>query len=509
MTEKTATSLALSAILVAAFVLRYIAVDFGFPVFVHPDESQVAAPAARIAATGDLDPETFLYPSLYIYMQSSMFVLTFLVERLTGGAETFEQIELTTLYHWGRLLTVFISVATIYLTFVVTRILTGGPSAGLLAALLVGASFLHMTNSFTITTDVPMGFWVLLSAFGSLLIVERGPALRYYMLAAVSAGLAGGTKYNAVFCVLPLVVAHFSAAAPRGKRPHGLLAAGIAVTGLAFLASTPYVLIEPASFFEFLRFQRTAYAVSHAGAESATTSFSYYAAVLLEQFGIVPLLASVAGALALAKSSPRAAAVTITFPAAYFLFMGSYRVHFERNMVPVLPFLAALAGLGCIRFLEAARRQGAGPSRSVVRLGVWAVVALLTVSIYHQGVMSLAHAKRITLPNTRWISKQWIETNLPSGSKIAVEFYTPPIDPERFEVTELGLFGLSRDVDLEGYDYLVASSQDFRRFLLRPDLYPVKAQRYKELFGRHRLVKFFRPEEGESYGPAIRVYATD
>jgi len=112
----------------------------------------------------------------------------------------------------------------------------------------------------------------------------------------------------------------------------------------------------------------------------------------------------------------------------------------------------------------------------------------------------------VTLPHTRWLSKIWIDENLPAGSRIAREFYTPPIDAKRFDVVEVGYWGLIRAPELERYDYLIASSEDFGRFVNHADRYPEQAAAYHRIFSRYDLVKTFKGDWRTSTGPEIRIY---
>ena len=60
----------------------------------------------------------------------------------------------------------------------------------------------------------------------------------------------------------------------------------------------------------------------------------------------------------LRRSAPsRSALCSLTleklrFPAWYFLFMGAFKIHYDRYMLPLIPFLAIIGGHGTISILE-------------------------------------------------------------------------------------------------------------------------------------------------------------
>jgi hypothetical protein len=104
------------------------------------------------------------------------------------------------------------------------------------------------------------------------------------------------------------------------------------------------------------------------------------------------------------------------------------------------------------------------------------------------------------------VAAQWIEENLPAGAKIGREHYTPAVDPERFRVDELGFFGLIRTPNLKQYEYLIASSGDFGRYVNHPERYPREAHAYMNVFGRWDLLKTFQEDWTTTTGPEIRIY---
>lgn len=493
----------LAAVLAGAFAIRYEGISFGLPILVHPDEAALAEPARRIAATGNLDPQTFLYPSLSIYAQA----LAYRARSVFSDAATLASVSEAEIYRTGRAVTVAFAVATVLATYALARAVAG-PLAGLAAAALTAVSELHVANSLPITTDVPMAFFVVLAAWLSLRIHTEGARMRDYVAAGLCAGLATSTKYNGVFAVLPIVAAHLVTVRPSPSVlfDRRLLAAA-AASVLGFFAATPYALVGTDSFFAFLRLQQEAYSLGHPGAEDAGRSYGFYFAALRDRFGAAPLAVALIGAAAVALRRPRSAVILLAFPAGLFLFMGAYPVRFDRNIVSLVSFAAVMAGYAATAAVAVARVSSGAPAR---RVGAWVAVAVVAAALGYGGLEQLersrAYTRLVTLPHTRWLAKLWIDENLPPGSRIAREFYTPPIDPQRFDVVEVGYWGLIRTPQIEQYDYLIASSDDFARFVSHADRYPEQASAYHRIFGRYELIKTFVGDWRTSTGPEIRVY---
>jgi len=484
-------------VLVVALVLRARGIPFGFPLAVHPDEPAILDAALQMLRTGDPNPHFFAYPSLMIYAQALVQGLQYLTGAALGHYDAVADMGVPTVYRAARLLTVGLSVATVAATFQVTRTLFG-PLAGAAAALLLATSSLHSEYGFVAIVDEPTVLWVVLSMVPAARVLRGTARPLDYLLGGLCVGLAAGTKYTGVWCFAPLLAAHVAA-----KRWRSLLCAELAlfvgVAIAAFAATTPFALLDASTFLHDVRAEGRHYATGHPGYEGGPTAYGFHLVALCRGIGPVAALLALAGMAALAASDRRKLAVLAAFPAIYLLFVGSFPVRFERSALALLPFAAIAAGAAVARAGELGRHRTP------------AVAALLVLVLSSAGVQAVAswrHASEITLPDTRWLAKVWIESNLPEGSRIAREHYTPPLDATRFDVAELGYHGLGKH-PTDGFDYLVASSDDYGRFLDDPDRYLEQAAAYRELFERCEVVWEIAAERGVTTGPTIRVLVAE
>jgi hypothetical protein len=92
---------------------------------------------------------------------------------------------------------------------------------------------------------------------------------------------------------------------------------------------------------------------------------------------------------------------------------------------------------------------------------------------------------------------------LPSGSKIAIESYSPFINPSKFRV-----YGFGRIIDHspewyveQDFNYLIFSEGMFGRFYHDPQRYRREISQYDSFFERFTLVKIFTDGDYE-----IRIY---
>ena len=503
---------ALGVILIAAFILRYKAIKFGFPARTHPDEPVIYKSAVHMITTRNLHPHTFLYPSFYFYLQALLYKAVFFIGKLRGIFQNFSDVNNLTLYFWGRFLTVVISTGTIFLTYLLGRRLFNQTTA-LLSALFVSLFFLHLKNSFLITTDSPMVFFVLLSFLMSVLILTGEPKLRYYLLNGLFIGLAIGTKYNAVLILLPLIAAHLfkTSFSFKGLFDKKLLLALLLVP-VVFVLTTPYAVLDFPLFWDFLKLQNRAYQAFPFGIERNVVSFGRYFHGLLEGCGTIPMILAGFGIFFAFRKSLQSAVLLISFPLAFYLLMGAYPVVFMRNMVAVVPFLGLLGAFGAFQLTRYLWRWGS-PAEAFRRKLGWALSIAVVIGtgwgLCSQGLKDYDHVRVITLPNTRWLAEKWIKKHIPPGARIIKEAYTARISGTIYKVEDLEVGGFAKkDImyDLEEFDYIILSSGSYTRFFADPERYPDEVRIYRSLMSTHPLRKIFIPDNKTVSGPVIRIH---
>src|SRR5262245_44908871 len=79
----SAISWTLAGICLLAFGLRVYGIAFGLPDIHHPDESPILNRALAFAK-GDFKPNTFVYPTLYLYLLFAWECVFFVVGRVVG-----------------------------------------------------------------------------------------------------------------------------------------------------------------------------------------------------------------------------------------------------------------------------------------------------------------------------------------------------------------------------------------------------------------------------------------
>lgn len=495
--------ISLFSILLMAITLRLIGIRFGLPNIYHPDEPAVIGPVRVIMQTGDFNPHWFHWPSFYIYVQLAVASLRFLYGVTKGQFDAATNMSIQHFYPAGRLATILFGVATIYLIFLVGKRLFN-KNTGLIAALLLAVSFLHVKDSHYITVDVPATFLALLSFFFSLLIFQEGK-IKNYLLAGLYAGLAAATKYNAILILVSLFAAHFL-----GKhRPYlnRRLAAGILAAGLGFFVGCPYSILDLPNFLNGIAFDIHHYTNGHPGFEGSNNWLFYLRYLFREGVGPGIFISAVGGLILIFIKRDTKLLFMSIFPLIYFIMISDYKVRFVRNIMPVVPFLSLLAAYFLLEYFEWFNERIT--INKIAKYVISGVVLVAVIAIPF--VRSLQFGIGSSVIPTRTLAAAWIEENIPKGTKIAANEYTPLLGND-YIVSKVTLTDYPYDFyKKRDYDYLIFSSGDYDRFFKEPKRYSDIVERYREFFKKGKLVKSFNgdPRVEGFLSPTITVYKVE
>lgn len=491
------TFLVLLLTLAASVALRaYGGILWGLPDRFHPDEPFILDRAAAMVSTGDPNPRWFRYPSLYIYVQAAVEPLGapsqgLFDSKYRGEASPSALVQARQLAV-GRLVTVIVGALSVGGVFLLG--LRGySRVAGLIGAAFLAVHVPHLANSQWVTTDVPSAAAVLGTAICSLTALKRR-SLTWILAGAVGAGLAASLKYNAgISLIMPLVAA---AMLWRGTTLVRNAAAIAVLSGAAFLATTPYALVEFARFSSDLKFEIDHYSTGHAGAEGGDTWRWYIDRFLLSApyTGIVMGI-GVAYAIARRKTQDL---VLLSFVLAYYLVIGSQVVRFERNLMPLVPIASVLGGRVAAETLAAAGHFKLRP------LAIALVSAGLVLVFTSATVDSVRYDRRLLIQDTRHVARDWINDNISPGSRMVKEFYTPTLGPEFALQESFGLYERDfREVVCQ-FQYVVASGGIYDRYFVASNPYPDRREFYERLF-KLPVVEKVSPTKAAG-GPTVVIF---
>jgi hypothetical protein len=122
--------------------------------------------------------------------------------------------------------------------------------------------------------------------------------------------------------------------------------------------------------------------------------------------------------------------VFISFPLVFYLVNVNFSQPHARYVLPLIPFLLILAAW----FLESTLFKEGMPTLKAKIL----ITAVSMMVVLPTGIKSVYSDYLFSKKDTRTLAKEWIEDNIPYGSRIAIDhsFFSPRINPGREQLEE-------------------------------------------------------------------------
>lgn len=481
-----------AAVAVLALALRVPLVMAALPGVGNSDEPLNISVGLRMASAGTLDARTYRYPGL-LYEVVAGATTAFRTVGIRVPAHGAMRIENLGVAHTDsralivaiRLVGVMAAVATCLLVWAAVReVLKAadfpdqwGRIASAVAAATVAVSPLATANSAYATPDVYAGLAVALSLYGATRVLRD---VRYGdLLCGLGVGIALGAKYLAAVA-LPVLVAYALSAGARRRMIRIVEVAAIATA--VFALTTPGIITHPVAVLDGLRSEAAHYQDGHVGAQGGAPGY-YLSALFRDQ----PLLfgAAAVAVVALFRVTGlirRTLIVAFAYVIPQLFLLAVMTVRFDRNLVPLTPALALLAGVAVPAVFPRTRQR------------MTAAVAVAAAFIPLAAAVSLY--PRLD-ERSRAQAAAWVSGHVPGHAPVAVESYGPWLDPTRYRLVSLTFAADRPTVDARA---LILTEHAAGRFLADPAHHPREAAAYRELMNRYRLAARF------TSGSWIEVY---
>ncbi|HET7378354.1 MAG TPA: glycosyltransferase family 39 protein, partial [Anaerolineae bacterium] len=423
--------ISLTLITLGALTIRLAGVNFGLPQAYHVDE-HFYYPAAWSMGQGQLDlPNQSHGPSLYLF--------TLLIGQWIIKAISFPQLSpvdfgrLIDTNPWpflisARAVSVLAGALTIPCVFWLGRRYRD-QRIGLAAAALMAILFFYVRDSHFGVPDSFMTLFVAAAAWLALRSYQT-QARRDFILAGLMAGIATAAKYTSAFIFIPVILAAFHALPNTSRSLRSILLASGGFF-LGFIIGYPNIVINLPAFIKDISFLWVRVGSGYEGwSIMPDNSPLYYLNTLMWGIGLPMLILSAIGIGVAIASRKMSEWIIIAFPIIYIVALSLSRGHFGRYLLPILPMLCVFTADICLRSLpnlwaRITRQVTAHPGHLAGLIGsfIFAGVFIpnLAQSIRLDWILSQA--------DTRTLAKDWIEVNIPAGTRIAVEwpFHTPPL----------------------------------------------------------------------------------
>lgn len=442
---------ALVLLCLASLWLQFRHIDHALPYPWDTDEGFISGAANRTVTTGTFHPYTFNYPSLPKYLAAGGMAVGFL--RAASHLEirdvrdignvAYPYYDTPRVMQGAREVFAFLAVIALAATGVAAWHAFHRPSAILFAPLMLAMSPLFFYQSWTyLNVDIVGLCFSALTIAATLQGTRRPSMVQSALIPGVFAGLATASKYTLALVIVPVLLA-IALYLGRGRRVWASLLA-LAAMVLAFVATTPYSLLDLPNFLSGVAFETFHYARGHVGwdADPGFPQVLFYARHFISDYGVAAVAVSVAGAAAFLVADWRRALVLLSFPAALGWLLVSQRVHFERNVLSLHPVVTMCAAFGAVAIhggIAAWARQRAWNVVALRRLHTGSALALIVATIPWWHLPGQLRDRT----DSRTLAVQWMIDRVPKDFAVVVptqlRFDARPLKKRGMRVVEVDL----------------------------------------------------------------------
>lgn len=337
----------LLTILGLALGLRLLPLDYGLPFLLHEDEPIYFERALNLGL-GNWDPDYFKKPSFFLYSYGALY---WLISLLTypgdwGAFVADFQTNSTTVALAGRSLTVVFALVSVWLTYRIGKRAFQNRVVGLAGALLLAIGYTHTEFSPRVISDIPALCFVLLTAWFSLCVFEKG-RLKDYLACGAAMALTMSYKYN-VFVGLFLLSAHLLRTGWQLTLKDIKLWAGIGLAVVLFLLLNPFIVINWQIFWADLQLEARHMLLKDLADTSREATLmagfsKIFGRILPGALGWPLYVASLAGVAYTAWQYRRTGWILLSFVLGFLLVVSQFQLINAKYLLPVIPFLGMFA----------------------------------------------------------------------------------------------------------------------------------------------------------------------
>ena len=479
----------LLAILILAFLLRLWGIGgLGLPRVGYVDDEPAFADAAlELLRQDQLDFSKWRIGAAQIYFQAFLGKIIFAAYNVTPAEiPTYKEIlsakkisshvigvpyPLPEFYFWGRVSVAILGGFSVLILYLIGKEIKSN-IVGLISAFFLAVTSLHVEYSHYLIRTVPGLFCLLLTLY-LILLAYLKRKWQLYLFSSALAYLAVYTKQNNLIILAPLGLALIMSIWREFQdRPIQEIAKYTMIIG----SVTTVFLILSWIFLEFnifasvkdilyrILYNPYLYGGYHFGFSGQDTSQWLIEQLLLgpsATWKLITLFAIPGLILAIQLKEKGWLLLALLLP--YLLMMSLLTVRFLHWLLPVIPILALLAALSLEwMYIQISQRK---IIKQQYFLAIFYCMIILIPSASLRAAITLDYYAG--QPDIRNITSQWLQANLPHGSKVVIDGWGPYLDSTHHTVVYVPYIG---NQDLQEYlddqvDYLVLNSINISRII--------------------------------------------
>ena len=412
------TKLALLFIVICAAILRIPNVFNGLPFFVQVEEGLVNNVILNLSIS-DLNPHDFIYPGLIYYLMLPIFsFFRFIFPHAMSGLNLGEFFSYILL---GRIVIVFMGLCSIVFLYRIGKRLFD-PYTALIAALFLATDPMYVAWSSIFKPDMLMSTLIIVAFLFICRISNTTDTKRTdYIFTGLFIGLATAAKYNALITVIPFLLVHLFNLKNKAHFMNKNLFLALFFMCLGFFIFNPFIILDSSTFLKDIKSEL--YRAKWGFPSDFISDYRgwvRYPLIVTSVLGPGMLTLSICGLILSMLRHTRNGILILSFPLAYYLIMGAFRNSPAHYALPIIPFILLLAA----KFLK-------DLIFSISKMGLFKKIKSTTAYLIILGSIlpslyrSIYYIKWINQEDTKILARDWMQANIPSGSRVLADIFSP------------------------------------------------------------------------------------
>jgi hypothetical protein len=283
----------------------------------------------------------------------------------------------------------------------------------------------------------------------------------------------------------------------------------VGVSLFAFFLTTPFAILDFKAFSRDFLFQSVISQTSWGGqfvnsAPAYITNYSY----LLNDLGLPLILLALLGIVVFIIRPQFSKILLLISAFIYYGYLGTWKIMFDRYMVPMLPLVILLAMAGLYFLYQVALQK----FTNVTKYGNTIVLAVLIGFICYPFSQMLGESigfdKYLLKKNTKTIAYEWACETIPQSYKILREQYAPELEIAGYNVVNVDYtFNDSVNVDYikkMNIDYIIVTDKLWKRNFIDKGILKER-DAYQKVQDYADEVFWIKPSVPHP-GPEIKIY---
>ena len=291
-----------------------------------------------------------------------------------------------------------------------------------LSPLLLILSSLYLYHSARyLNVDIIGSFFALLTVFYIIHKLENDSFLHKAIIPGILCGLSIASKYNYVLVLIPSVLSIIFYSKKRRFEKILLL---FIVAIIAFFVCVPYSILDLNRFLDDIALEFYTYESGHPGftGTPGLPQFLFYCNALIDEYGFGFMAFAALGILYSLISRTKKCTILLSFPLILIIYMSTLKVNFLRNILAIYVFACIFCSFGifvAFKYLSSKLKKIPYFSNNKIfqkLIPALFICAIISIFLPIQKIIDAYDLK----PDSRNLSLNWINSNLPRGTIIFV-----------------------------------------------------------------------------------------